>query len=246
MDAIPAESVESSAMSSGPPGKVDLSYHVMSFDISADRVVSISTPCQRLIFRGSRLTVECAYGASKGTIIEQGSVSTLSAQGVVNTTSLLACPGLSAQYGWPSNIPDAEKKLLFHASLVNTDLSKGFPFVYATGLCQLSKYHSMHKVWRKHSIYRIADTDRFLAMAGVFSDVRFAICAVAAAHMRSFTKSSQLVGAECKFRGLAMQAMVIEVQRVLDKDGGAAPGRFEGLVASSKLLAWEPPSRYDV
>lgn len=83
-------------------------------------------------------------------------------------------------------------------------------------------------------------------MAGLFSDVRFAICAVAAAHMRSFTKSSQLVGAECKFRGLAMQAMVIEVQRVLDKDGGAAPGRFEGLVASSKLLAWEAPSRYDV
>lgn len=83
-------------------------------------------------------------------------------------------------------------------------------------------------------------------MAGVFCDVRFAICAAAAAHMRSFAKSSRLVGAECKFRGLAMQAMVIEVQRVLDTEGVAAPGRFEGLVASSKLLAWEAPSRYGV
>lgn len=118
----------------------------MSFDESADRVASISTPCQRLIFRGSRLAVECAYDASEGTVIEQGSLSTLSAQGVVDTASLLASAALSAQHGWPSDLPDAEKKLPFHASLVNIELSKGFPFVYATGLCQLSKYHYMQTV----------------------------------------------------------------------------------------------------
>lgn len=83
---------------------------------------------------------------------------------------------------------------------------------------------------------------RFLAMAGKFEHLRHCLCGISAAHLRTATKSSQMVPLESHYRTLAIHGMVKEMQNLSRQSCDCREEISRGLIASSILMAWYSPN----
>lgn len=92
------------------------------------------------------------------------------------------------------------------------------------------------------SIANIAtDQSRYLVMARSCNHVRYAVCTVAAAHVRTLTHSTEIGRVEVENRMLAMRGMGLELQTKSHGRFDHFDNYLEELIASSTLLVWNAP-----
>lgn len=85
------------------------------------------------------------------------------------------------------------------------------------------------------------DKSRSLVMARSCNHVRHAVCAVAAAHLCTLTRSTEISRVEVENRMLAMRAMGMELQTKNQGHLEYLDNHLEEMIASSTLLGWNAP-----